>query len=83
MQITTQLGYVDRAQVIAIRGSLLTEIHDTNLNIERLNDLNEYLIKLFENPRVKKAYGQNTSEEAMIGVFSMGKFIDEYTTQVN
>ena len=46
---------------MAIRGALPTIIHNTTLDIERLNDLKEYLIKISENPRAKKAYGQSTS----------------------
>ena len=81
IQIATQIGYPD--QVVAIRGALPIDIHNMTLNIERLNDLKEYLIKVFENPRVKKAYGQRTFQEATVGAFSKGKFVEDYTTQVN
>ena len=60
-----------------------TDIHNTTLNIEGLYDLREYLIKVFESPRVKKAYGQSTSQEATEGAFSMEKFVEDYTTEVN
>ena len=83
IQIATQLGYPEKAQVMAIRGALPTDIHNTTLNIERLNDFKEYLIKVFENPRIKKAYGQSTSQEATVGAFSMGKFVEDYNTQLN
>ena len=83
IQTATQLGYVERAQVMAIRGVLPPDIHNTTLNIEVLNDLKEYIIQDFENPRVKKAYGQSTSQEATVGALSMGKFVEDYTTQVN
>ena len=83
IQISTQLGYPQRGQVMAIMGALPTDIQNTTLNIEGLNDLKEYLIKVFENPSVKKTYGQSTSQEATVGAFSMGKFVEDYTTQVN
>ena len=82
-RIATQLGYLERAQVMAIKGALPTDIYNTALNIEGLNDLKEYLIKGFENPRVKKTYGQSTSQEARVGAFSMGRFVQDYTPQVN
>ena len=68
---------------MAIRGTLPTDIHNTNLNIEGLNDHKAYLIKVFEHPRVMKAYGQSTSQEATVVAFSMGKFVEDYTTKVN
>ena len=68
---------------MSIRGALPTDIHNRNLNIEGLNDLKEYLIKVLENARMKKAYRQSTSQEATEGAFSIGKFVEEYTTQVN
>ena len=34
---------------MAIRVALPTDIHNTTLNIEGLNGLKEYLIKVFEN----------------------------------
>ena len=61
MQIATQQGYPERPHIMAIRGALPTDIHNTTLNIDRLQDLKEYLIKVFENPRIKKAYEQSTS----------------------
>ena len=63
MQIATQLGYPERAMAMAIRGVLPTDIHNRTLNTEGLNDLKGYLIKVFENPRVRKAYGQCTSQD--------------------
>ena len=68
---------------MAIRGALPTDIHNMTLNIEGLNDLKEYLIKVFENPRVKKAYGQSICEGVALRAFSMGKFVEDSTTQVN
>ena len=68
---------------MAIRVALPTDIPNIILNIEGLNDLKAYLIKGFENPRVKKTYGQSTFQEATVGAFSMGKFLKDYTTQVN
>ena len=83
IQIATQIGYPKRAQIMPIRHALPTDIHNITLNIEGLNDIKEYLIKVFENPRVSKAYRQSTSQEATVEAFSLGKFVEEYTTQVN
>ena len=77
IQIATQLSYLERAQVMVVMSALPTDIHNTTLNIEGLNDLKEYLIM------VKKAYGQSTSQEVTVGAFSMEKFVEDYTTQVN
>ena len=33
---------------MTIRGALLTNIHNTTLNVERLNDLKEYLIMVLK-----------------------------------
>ena len=83
IQTATQVDYPERAQVMAIRGALPTDIHNTTLDIERWNDLKEYLIKVFENHRVKKAYGQNTSQETTVGAFIGGKFVEDHNTQLN
>ena len=68
---------------MAVRVTLPIDIPNTALNIEELNDLKEYLIKVFENPRVMMAYGQSTSQEATLGAFSIRKFVEDYITQVN
>ena len=46
------------------------------LNIDELNDLKEYVFRVFENPRVKKAYKQSTSGEAIVEAFSMATFVE-------
>ena len=62
---------------MANKGALPTEIHNASLNIEGMNDIKEYLIKVFENTRVKKVYGRCTSHKATVGAFSMGKFVED------
>ena len=55
IQIATQLGYLERAQVMAISSALPIDIYNTTLAIEGFNEPKEYLIKAFENHRAKKA----------------------------
>ena len=56
MNIASQLNYPDAAQVMAIKGMLPIKIYKTCLNINALNDLKDFLIKVFENPIIKNRY---------------------------
>ena len=71
-QIATQLGYPERAQVMAIKGCLPMDVHNSCLNIDALPDLKQFLIRVFDNPRMKKAY--NKTEPAGAGTSAFSAF---------
>ena len=81
-QTATQLGYPEAAQLMAIKGTLPIEIYNTSLNVDSFHALKEFLIKMFDNPRLKKSYGQGTSKDSITGALSMGKYIEDYATQI-
>ena len=82
-QIANQLGYPEEAQVMAIKGTLPIEIYYVCLNIDGFNALKEFLIKVFDNPQLKKSYSQSISKDSFTGAFSMGKDIEDYATPVD
>ena len=51
--IASQLNYPDTAHVMAIKDMLPIKIYNTCLNINALNDLKDFLIKVFDNPQIK------------------------------
>ena len=74
--IASQLNYPDAAQVIAIKGMLPIEIYNTCLNINALHDLKDFLIRDFDNPRIKNMYAAAKDGESSGTAFSMVKNVD-------
>ena len=73
--ITSQLNYPDAALVMVIKGVLTIEIYNTCLNINALNDLKDFPIKVFDNPRIKNRYAAKDGEPSG-SAFSMVKNVD-------
>ena len=71
--IASQLNYPDAAQVLVIKGNLSIEIYNTCLNI---NVLKDFLIKVFDNPRIKSRYAAAKDGESSGSAFSMVKNVD-------
>ena len=68
---------------MAARGALPTETHNRTLNIERLNYIKEYLIKIFENPRGQEGIWTKYLSRSYGRSFFMEKLVEDYTSQVN
>ena len=51
-------------------------IYNTCLNINALNDLKDFLIKVFDNPRIKNRYAAAKDSEPSGSAFSMVKNVD-------
>ena len=69
--IARQLNYADAAQLMAIKGMLPIKVYNTYLNINVLNDLKDFLIKVFDNPRIKNRYAAGKDGEPSGSAFSM------------
>ena len=69
--IASQLNYPNAAWVIVIKGMLLIKIYNTCLNINVLNSLKDFLIKKFDNPRIKNRYTAAKDSESSGTAFSM------------
>ena len=84
--IDSQLNYPDAAQDMAIKGMLPIEIYNTCLNINALNDLKDFLIKVFDKPRIKNRYAAAKDNESSGAAFSMvknmGTLSPEATTEM-
>ena len=74
--IASQLNYPDAAHVMAINGMLPIKIYNTCLNRNALNDLKDFLIKVFDNPRIKNMYAAAKDGESSGTAFSMVKNVD-------
>ena len=77
-----RLGYNDQAQVMAIKNHLPLELYHKCLNIDNLKDLMEFLVKVYDNPKMKKKLGIRDKTASASGVnthaFSMGQSLDKH-----
>ena len=71
------LGYNEQAQVMAIKNHLPLELYHNCLTIDNLKDLTEFLVKVYDNPKMKKKLGIRDKTASASGVtthaFSMGQ----------
>ena len=74
--IASHWNYPDTAQVMVIKGMLPIEIYNTCLHINALNDLEDFLINVFDNPRIKNRYAAAKDGEPSGSAFSMVKNVD-------
>ena len=74
--IASQLNYPDAAQVMVIKGMLPIKIYNKCLNINALNDLKDFLIKVVDNPRIKNRYSTAKDSEPSGSAFSIVKNVD-------
>ena len=74
ISLAKSLGYPDTAQVMAIKNCMPMEVFTMCLNTENLNDLRKTLIKVFDNPKVKRNYAATTGATATPSAFSMARY---------
>ena len=76
--LAKQLGFPEAAQIIAIKGALPTDIFNICLNIDNMDNLRNTLVKIFDNPRVRKNYANAADATTTPSAFSVGQYIEDY-----
>ena len=74
--IASQLNYPYATQFKVIKGLLPIKIYNTCLSINALDDLKDFLIKVFDNPKIKNRYAAPKDGESSGTTFSMVKNVD-------
>ena len=55
--LAKRLGYNEQAQVMAIKNHLPLELYHNCLTIDNLKDLTDFLVKVYDNPKMKEKLG--------------------------
>ena len=80
--LAKRLGYNVQAQVMAIKNHLPLELYHNCLTIDNLKDLTDFLVKVYNNPKMKKKLGIKDKAASASGVtthaFSMGQSLDTH-----
>ena len=74
ISLAKSLGYPDTAQVMAIKNCMPMEVFTMCLNTDNMNDLQKTLIKVFDNPKVKRNYAATAGAIAIPSAFSMARY---------
>ena len=73
--LASTLAFNEKAQVMAIKSNMPRDIYGLCMQYDKLDELKKFLIKLFENPRMKSAVPSITAE-VDTSAFSMGEFVN-------
>ena len=77
-----RLGYNEQAQVMAIKNHLPLEHYHNCLATDNLKDLTDFLVKMYDNPKMKEKLGIRDKVASASGVithaFSMGQSLDTH-----
>ena len=77
-----RLGYNKQAQVMAIKNHLPLELYHNCLTIDNLKDLTDFLVKVYDNPKMKEKLGIRDKAASASGVtthaFSIGQSLDTH-----
>ena len=80
--LAKRLGYNEQAQVMAIKNHLPLELYYNCLTINNLKDLTDFLVKVYDNPKMKEKLGIKDKASCASGVtthtFSMGQSLDTH-----
>ena len=80
--LAKRLGYNEQAQVMAIKNHLPLELYHNCLTIDNLKDLTEFLVKVYDNPKMKEKLGMRdktaSTSEFITHAFSMGQSMDTH-----
>ena len=80
--LAKRLGYNEQAQVMAIKYQLPVERHHNCLTINNLKDLTDFLVKVYDNPKMKVKLGIRDQAASAAGgtthAFSMGQIMDTH-----
>ena len=82
VNLAKRLGYTEQAQVKAIKNHLPLELYHNCLTINNLKDLTDFLVKVYDNPKMKEKLGIKDKASSASGVtthaFSMGQSLDTH-----
>ena len=77
-----RLGYNEQVQVMAIKDHLPLELYHNCLTINNLKDLTDFLVKVYDNPKMKEKLGIKNQAAGAAGgttyAFSMGQSMDTH-----
>ena len=73
--LASTLAFNEEAQVMAIKSNMPRDIYGSCMQYNKLDELKNFLIELFENPRMKSAVPFITAE-ADTSAFSMGEYVN-------
>ena len=80
--LVKRLGYNEQAQVMAIKNHLPLELYHNCLTIDNLKELTDFLVKVYDNPKMKEKLGVRDKTASASGVtthvFSMGQSVDTF-----
>ena len=80
--LAKRLGYNEQAQVMAKKNHLPLELYHNCLTIDNLKDLTDFLVKVYNNPKMKEKLGIRDKATSTSGVtthaFSMGQSLDTH-----
>ena len=80
--LARRLGYNEQAQVMAIKNHLPLDLYHNCLTINNLKDLTDFLVKVYDNPKMKEKLGLKDKAASTSGVtthaFSMGQSLDTH-----
>ena len=80
--LAKRLGYNEQAKVMAIKNHLPLELYHNCLTIDNLKDLTEFLVKAYDNPKMKEMLGIRDKTDGASRVtthaFSMGQSMDTH-----
>ena len=71
-ELAKKLGYVNSAQIMTIKGCMPRDVYGLCLTKATLEELREFLMDLFSNPKMKQATLVNSPGE--VSAFSMGQY---------
>ena len=66
--LAKRLGYNEQAQVMAIKNHLPLELYHNCLTINNLKDLTHFLVKVYDNPKMKEKLGIKDKASSASGV---------------
>ena len=73
--LAATLAFNEEAQVMTIKSNMPRDVYGLCMQYDELDELKKFLIKLFENPRMKSAVPSITAE-ADTSAFSVGEFVN-------
>ena len=80
--LAKRLGYNEQAQVMAIKNHLPLELYHNCLTITDLKELTDFLVKVYDNPKMKEKLGIKEKASSTSGMtthaFSMGQSLDTH-----
>ena len=80
--LAKRLGYNEQAHVMAIKNHLPLELYHNCLTINNLKDLTDFLVKVYDNPKMKEKLGIRDQAAGAAGgtthAFSMGQSMNTH-----